>query len=215
MKYVLFICAMSVAGMVASGAACASVTSDQDEKPVIYQEPQRPTGLDIRLAFDTGPDWWTDPDKECPQWSAALLVAGRMAGCSANYVGDPAHKCQAIIRKCSPGCDVCRNLKPGEGPDTDFGPVLQPRDGPAYARTIGPGLFGGHYTRFDRSQACGSATLLAKVMVHEAAHACRAAGGSEILYDSDHILKLGNPECYLDRIVPFKPESNRECGDPP
>jgi len=206
--------AISVASTVTSGAGCANISPNHNELPVAFREPHRAAGLNIRLAFDTGPGWWTDPNKECPQWDAALPIARRMAGCSADYVGDLAHKCQAIIRKCSPGCDLCRNLKPGDGPDTDFGSVLQPFDGPAYARTIGPGLFGGHYTRFDRVHACGNAILLAKVMVHEAAHACRGAGGSKTLYDSDHILRLGSPGCYAEQIAPFKPESNRECGDP-
>ena len=168
--------------------------------------------LSIRLAFDTGPSWWTDPDKECPQWSAALPIARRMAGCASDYVGDPTHPCQAIIRKCSPGCDVCRNLKPGEGPDSDFGSVIQPPYGETFATTRGPGLFGGHDTRFDRTHVCHDATLLAKVMVHEAAHACRGAGGSKTLYDEKYILKIGTPGCYADLIAPF--EGNRQCGDP-
>lgn len=177
------------------------------------REPERAAQLDVRLAFDTGPSWWTNPDEECPVWSAALPIARRMAGCSEAYVGDPAHKCQAIIRECSPGCDVCRNLKPGEGPDASFGSVIQPRDGPAYAGTVGPGLFGGHYTTFDRVHVCDDATLLAKVMVHEAAHACRGAGGSKILYDKKRdFFKLGAPGCYADEIAPF--EGTRQCGDP-
>src|SRR3954471_10718641 len=86
----------------------------------------RAANLHICPAFDTGPSWWTNPDKECPVWSKALPLARRMAGCSEGYVGDPAQKCQVAIRKCSPDCDVCRNLKPGAGPDAIFGPTRQP-----------------------------------------------------------------------------------------
>jgi len=192
---------------------CATVPPERAEQPVAPCEPKPAAHLDIRLAFDTGPSWWTAPDKECPQWSAALLLARHMAGCSENYVGDPAHKCQAVIRRCSPGCDVCRNLKPGEGPDTTFGSVMQPSDGEAYAATSGPGFFGGHDTTFDRAHACAHAPLLAKVMVHEGTHACRGAGGSKILYDKKRdLFRLGTPGCYADEIAPF--EGKRQCGDP-
>jgi hypothetical protein len=177
-------------------------------------EPYRAANLSIRLAFDTGPGWWTDPDKECPVWSQALLIARQMAGCSEDYVGDPAQKCQAAIRKCSPGCDVCRNLKPGSGPDATFGPTRQPRGETCYANTWGPGFFAGYDTKFDQRFICTDARLLAKVMIHESVHACRAAGGTIDLRDEQEPFRLGRPGCYADtQIALFR--GDKECGDPP
>lgn len=166
------------------------------------------------MVFDTGPRWWTDPEKECPQWAAALPLARRMAGCSDDYVADLKHPCQVAIRKCSPGCDVCQNLKPGQGADTDFGKVRQPAkpEDVAYATTGGPGLLGGYDTRFDPPRVCDNATLLAKVMIHEAVHACRAAGGVKDLYDFRDVFKRGTPGCWAEQVAPF--EGGKKCGDP-
>jgi hypothetical protein len=170
--------------------------------------------LRIRPAFDTGPAWWTDPDKECPMWSQALAIARQMAGCSEDYVGDPANKCQVAIRRCSPGCDVCRNIKPDSGPDTTFGPTRQPPGQTCYATTWGPGFFGGYDTRFDVRFICSDSKLLAKVMIHESSHACRAAGGTVDLRDERDPFRLGVPGCYADtQVALFK--GDKECGDTP
>lgn len=154
-----------------------------------------------------------DPDKECPVWSAALPIARKMAGCSGEYIGDPAQKCQAAVRRCSPGCDVCRNLKPGSGPDAVFGPAIQPRGRRCYASTWGPGLFGGYDTTFDHRFICSDPSRLAKVMIHEATHACRGAGGLRDLPDYGDRFRPGTPGCFADLdIAPF--EGDRQCGDP-
>lgn len=144
-------------------------------------------------------------------WSKALPIARQMAGCSEDYVGDPEQKCQAAIRKCSPGCDVCRNLKPDAGPDAVFRPTPQPHQGVCHARTWGPGFFGGYDTTFDSRMACSDANLLARVMVHEAAHACHAAGGATDLYDTYDTLRRGTPGCYSQDVTPV--EGDRPCGD--
>lgn len=149
--------------------------------------------------------------KECAQWAAALPLARRMAGCSDEYVADLGHKCQVAIRKCSHGCDVCQNLKPGQGADTDFGAVRQAPRRKVYATTDGPWLLGGYDTRFDPARVCADATLLAKVMVHEAVHACRATGGDQDLYDKDDFFMRGIAGCYAHQITPFEGEA--ECGD--
>jgi hypothetical protein len=192
---------------------CASAPRDHAERPVVSHPPERSMHLAVRPVFDTGPSWWTDPDKECPKWSEALPIARQMAGCSTDYVGDPAHKCQALIRKCSPGCDVCRSLKPGQGPDAEFGSVLQPRGETAYATTSGPYLFGGYDTRFDQVHVCADAVLLAKVMLHESTHACRAAGGAVDIYDHGDVFDRGEEGCHAEEIAPVR--EGKECGDPP
>ena len=192
-------------------SACASAPR---ESVVNRGEAYQATNLSIRLAFDTGPSWWTDPDKECPVWRKGLSIARQMAGCSEEYVGDPTQKCQVAVRRCSPGCDVCRNLRPGDGPDAIFGLVPQPRGERCYARTWGPGLLGGYDTTFDYRFICADAQMLAKVMIHEATHACRAAGGTTDLHDWEDIFRLGTPGCYADiNVAPF--EGGKQCGDSP
>lgn len=146
-------------------------------------------------------------------WSKALPIARQMAGCSDDYVGDPANKCQAAIRRCSPGCDVCRNLKPGSGPDAIFGQTRQPLPEKCYASTWGPGFFGGYDTTFDRRFACNDARLLAKVMVHESTHACRAAGGTVYIYDHSDVFRLGPEGCHAEELAPV--QGDKQCGDPP
>ena len=196
------------------GALVAACSSSPRVRPIpTRSDGDRATNLSIRLVFDTGPKWWTDPDEECPAWSQALPLARGIAGCSEDYVGDPTQRCQAAIRKCSTGCDVCRNLKPGQGPDTDFGRVRQPPDGVSYAATDGPYLLGGYDTRFDRAHVCADAKWLADVMIHEATHACRAAGGDKDLYDEKDFFDRGTPGCYAGDVAPF--EGGRRCGDSP
>jgi hypothetical protein len=202
--------------------ACSTTRRHDDEQvitPIVAPgRPQSQTGGctkgGVCLVFDTGPSWWIDPNKECQHWTAALSMARRMAGCADNYTClDPSQKCQAAIRRCSPGCDVCKSLKPGQGPNSDFGAVRQPSHGTGYAATKGPGLFGGYDTRFDQSHVCSNAALLAKVMIHEAVHACRAAGGEKDLYAKDDPFQRGTAGCYANKIAPF--EGDRQCGDPP
>jgi hypothetical protein len=193
------------AGALAGILLTACGTVPREIKP--WSKPQ----LNVQLAFDTGPRWWTDPDEECPAWSKALRIAQQMAGCSESWVGDPAQKCQAAIRRCSPGCDVCRNLKPGQGPDTDFGSVLQPPGLEAFARTLGPGLCGGYDTRFDQKHACSDAQRLAKVMIHEATHACRIAGGSVDLFDHGFPFQDSLEGCHSEEVAPVT--EGKECGD--
>lgn len=188
--------------------ACAGTPS---ARRADANEAYEAANLTVCPAFDTGPSWWTDPDKECPVWSQALPIARQMAGCSEDYVGDPANKCQTVIRRCSPGCDVCRNLKPGAGPDAIFGLTRQPRIGTCYASTWGPGFFGGYDTTFDRRFACSSAFQLARVMVHEATHACLAAGGPRELYDSYDTFRRGTPGCLSDAVAPV--DGDEQCGD--
>jgi hypothetical protein len=134
-----------------------------------------------------------------------------MAGCSEDYVGDPAQKCQAAIGKCSPGFDVCRNLKPDSGPDAIFGLTRQPLPEKCYASTWGPGPFGGYDTTFDRRFACSDPVLLAKVMVHESIHACRAAGGIVDIHDHDNLFRLGTEGCHAQELAPVK--EGKQCGD--
>ena len=173
------------------------------------------------------PACWPEPSPGLRHWAELVDGSGRgMSGVERRAPDRPPNggmlrgSCRRPrtevpggIRKCSPGCDVCRNLKPGQGPDTDFGMVRQPRDGTAYAATDGPWLLGGYDTRFDRDRICADANMLAKVMVHEATHACRAAGGTKDLRDEQDPLKLGTPGCYADKdVAPF--EGGRQCGDP-
>jgi hypothetical protein len=159
-----------------------------------FVDPVNSSDFQLRFVYDTGPSWWTDLRKECPVWADALLIAQYMAGCSPDWVADPARRCQAAIRQCSPGCDICQNLKPGEGPDAEFQSLTQPRQGTKYAGTGGPYLCGGFTTRFDRRFACRDATQLAKIMVHESTHACRGAGGSKTLLTATTLSNLGRPD---------------------
>ena len=177
-----------------------------------YVEPyQRSAGsnvVPIVQVFDTG----ENPDGKCKDWSAALELARKMAGCDAGFKADPDQKCQKAVRKCSPGCNICENLKPGGGADTDFGPVPQ-WDEPCYA-TTNPGFWYGYDSKFDPSTACaGNVFQLARVMVHEAIHACRMAGGATASFDSDDYLRrCPEPQCCTDAIAPVKSTDPRICG---
>ena len=78
--------------------------------------------------------------------------------------------------------------------------------------TWGPGLLGGYDTTFDRRYACDEPEFLAKVMIHESVHACRAAGGLIDISDAEDRFRPGTPGCFADLdIAPFK--GDRQCGD--
>ena len=53
----------------------------------------------------------------CPNWESALVEARRMAGCSSDMVcTQTSSLCQAQIKLCSRGCDICRILSDGTPP---------------------------------------------------------------------------------------------------
>ena len=118
------------------------------------------------------------------------------------------------IRKCYPGRNVCANLAPGGGADTDFVPLRQTPGGVKFAATR-PGFFWGYYSKFDPNTACGENVFqLARVMVHEAAHACKMAGGSNANFDSYDILgRCTDPDCCADAVAPVDLSNKKVCGD--
>lgn len=163
------------------------------------------------FAFDTG----SHPEAECKYWNEGLELARQMAGCDEAFQRkDPEQKCQKRVRQCSPGCDICKNLKPGDGPDTEFGLLLQVPGGPTHATTK-PGFFYGYDSKFDVRKACAtSAFQLARVMVHEAVHACPMAGGSKSSFDSrDGFSRCENSSCCTDVVAPVRDDNKDTCGD--
>lgn len=200
------------------GLACAPTTARtggqvvpkgfMEDGPLVRSPAPKRTTL---LAFDTD----SHPEAECKYWNEGLELARQMAGCDEAFrCRDPEQKCQKRVRQCSPGCDICKNLKPGGGADTEFGLVLQPRGRVVDATTIS-GFFYGYDSKFDVRTACAtSAFQLARVMVHEAIHACPMAGGAKPSFDSNDTLKrCEDTSCCTDAIAPVNYKSTKTCGD--
>jgi hypothetical protein len=188
---------------------CAGAQPKRTEQPAAPCKPVRAARRTIQVGFDTGWSWLTDPDEECSQWSAALQEAKKLAGCNDEWRYSYKTDCQEAIRSCSPGCDICKVLEPGEGPSASFHEIRQDCDGTVFATTSLPGLFGGQDTDFDPGLTCGDITRLAYAMIHETTHACKSAGGDHILVDSYWVFAgiERRPECFSNYIVP--PGKNR------
>lgn len=146
---------------------------------------------------------------------SALLALG-LCGCiqTAFRCPDPEQKCQKRVRGCNPGCNICDNLKPGEGADTGFGLLIQLPGRPTDAASH-PGFFYGYESKFDVRKACAtSAFQLARVMVHEAVHACPIAGGSKPSFDSyDFFHSCASEACCTDAIAPVDYKNKKTCGE--
>lgn len=46
----------------------------------------------------------------CPNWKEAMHRAEAIAGCDAHHRGDPNNRCQAALKRCKGGCDICQFL---------------------------------------------------------------------------------------------------------
>lgn len=56
---------------------------------------------------------------QCPNWNEAMRRAERLAGCDAHHRGDPNNRCQAALKQCMGGCDICQFLGSGNRFESD------------------------------------------------------------------------------------------------
>jgi hypothetical protein len=202
--------AVAILLVVACRANSGAAGANRQALPERFESPPSSPTLTYTTRF------WVDPDEECKGWSAALQIAKKMAGCDDDYRPDLSHKCQVAVRRCSPGCNICENLRPDSGALATFGERRQPPPPDVNYAGSRRGLITGDWdTEFDPRFACnGDLTLLAQVMVHEAVHACKgSAGGS--MYVNDRIPPMPSTPaiagCVAEEIAPFGGAEN--CGD--
>jgi hypothetical protein len=124
---------------------------------------------------------------DCPNWRAAVRGAQVIAGCDARLHGAPESKCQAALRRCQGGCDICRFLG-GDGLDAyvadedEWAPierVAMSKDSPNGYDGIrakqDPGLFRRRYKfNWHLCHQVSFVDVLARTIAHEAMHECVA-----------------------------------------
>jgi RHS repeat-associated protein len=149
---------------------------------------QRPGIAQAYAYAGNSPLAFADPDAnfkaphQCTNWSLALDAARRQAGCGGASTGGTKKscRCQQKLKDCS-ACDICQLLD-----EAYLTPAFSVEDlqcagksswGCSYVTTAGKGELD-----VDRS-ACedpSKAGQLAKTLIHEATHFCKALGGGAI-----------------------------------
>jgi hypothetical protein len=134
----------------------------------------------------------------CPYWADALRRAQEIAACDASHRGDPKSRCQAAIRRCKGGCDICQFLKPGglgayvaDKDEENWGPIervpmsdTNPNGYKGLRAWQDPGLLSREYKfNWYLCNMAGWSGVLGETIVHEAMHECIAVSPPGILDD--------------------------------
>lgn len=135
--------------------------------------------------------------QRCPNWREAMRRAEAIAGCDAHHRGDPNNRCQAALKRCRGGCDICQFLGRGNRLEADayvadedeWAPITRvPPDatrpnGYDGLRAKVDGAWFGRQFKFNwhLCNAPAFADVLAPTIAHEAMHECISVNPPGIL----------------------------------
>lgn len=154
------------------------------------QEPARAVALtesQMMVKDETALAYQIDYDNlvKCPVWRRALARARSKACCDHTGHGDPSCRCQKKLKECK-ACDVCQILQPGIGPQTLIDSLGGPNgctSDPSSFKCPGWGNWSSDWRVQFEEKLCKDPAridVLARTMIHEAAHACPSVGGGPI-----------------------------------
>jgi hypothetical protein len=126
--------------------------------------------------------------QQCPNWKEAMRKAERIAGCDAHHRGDPNNRCQAALKRCKGGCDICQFLGSGNRLEADSYVADQDEWAPITRVPIESRHLNGYDGIRAKAEAgaasrlykfnwqlcndAGFVDVLAPTIAHEAMHAC-------------------------------------------